>query len=86
LRGEHYERRLNNELEASFERERMHRKVIEDLSKSLETRNAENQSLKKALEEAHAEVATVKRELQLQEAFCEDLRSRLAEDRVLTLL
>jgi hypothetical protein len=42
--------------------------------------------LKKALEEAHAEVATVKRELQLQEAFCEDLRSRLAEDRVLTLL
>ena len=84
-RGAHLER-LNLELQASFERERMHRKVIQDLNKTLETRNAENQNLKKDLDKTKQEVAVIQRELQLQEGFCEDLRSRLAEDRKLTLL
>lgn len=78
--------RLNRELQTSFERERMHRIAIQDLNKTLESRNAENQSLKEALDKSKQEVEIIHRELQVQESFCKDLRSRLAEDRKLTLL
>lgn len=93
--------RNNRELQASLERERQNRKdekeellmqtssLLRDnqnLKGALERDNSEKQKLEEALKCKEREVTTLQRELEIQEAFCQQLRSRLAEDRALTLL